>query len=78
MEPVAQQSGFSKRFVENLTCLLVAEIMPLGLSGSSGFSGQSGLFRLFRRSGSTKYTRQTKQTIQMNKKGAVKEIGHDD
>ncbi len=36
MEPTTEQSGFSKRFVENLTCMRVAEIMPLGQSGSSG------------------------------------------
>jgi hypothetical protein len=41
MEPTTQKNGFSKGFVGNLTCLLVAEIMPLGLSGSSGFSGLS-------------------------------------
>jgi len=61
-EPTTQQSGFGKRFVENLTCLFVVEIMPLGLSGSSSFSGLSGLFRLFRWSCSTKQTRQTRQT----------------
>ena len=69
MEPTTHQSGFSKRLAVNLTYMLVAEIMGLGLLGLSGFSGLSGLFRLFRWSGSTKQTRQPDRPNEQEMRG---------
>jgi hypothetical protein len=57
-----QKSGYSKQFVANLTCVLLAEIMRKGPSGV--FASSAG------------FVQSRNRTYQTNKEEAVKGAGH--